>query len=657
VRELFAAPEPEIFAVLADADGTVWAGSSPGGSVYRIPPAGKGEPAVFFAPGETYIWDLARGADGALLVATGTQGRLYRVEASGQGEVVYDSDDTHLRSLLALPGGDVLVGTAGEGLVQRLTPDPAAPGKLRVRTLHDGAEPEVVALAAGPEGAVYAALVASEASRVDLRGRRDGEGDKDGGPDGAPEGGGDEGEGGVTITVGAAEGVPEVGAGSRPSGYGGPRSEVVRIAPGGLVESLWKFADETVYDLLWLRDRLWVATGLEGKLFSFDGAQMVLEKDVDDGQVVALAADDPGPAFATTNAAALYRVAAGTEREGTYTSAALDAGQLARFGVLRWRGELPRGAALDFSLRSGVSAEPDRTWSEWTPWAASPPAGDGAREGGEIAVGGLPRARYAQWRARLRAADGASPRLFGVELSYRQENLKPRVERFAAMEPGEILVPTNFNPANQAFEPVSPGRDGFFTTLETATDGEPRLKTLWKKGYRTLRWRASDDNGDRLVHALDFRPAAAEGDGGWLAVAADLDDDHYSFDSTVLPDGVYRFRLTSSDRPDNGDGEALAAERLSEPVVVDQSPPVLAGVERRGDALRVAVEDAWSPLRRAEVSADAGDWKPAAADDGLVDGRREVFVLAPPAGARLVLLRVMDAAFNVVTFDLSGEAR
>ncbi|MGH9362541.1 MAG: hypothetical protein ACRD2T_11555, partial [Thermoanaerobaculia bacterium] len=173
VKELFAAAEPEIFAVWADPDGTVFAGTSPGGKVYRIPakPAGaKGE--VYFETGETYAWALARAADGVLLVATGTQGKLFRVTGPGKGEVLHDSDDTHVRTLQPLPDGAVLAGTAGEGLVLRLDGQGAkavAPGsdQLRVRTLYDATQPEVVALAAAPDGAIYAALVASEASLVD----------------------------------------------------------------------------------------------------------------------------------------------------------------------------------------------------------------------------------------------------------------------------------------------------------------------------------------------------------------------------------------------------------------------------------------------------------------------------------------------------------
>ena len=176
VRELFAAPEPEIFAVLTDPDGTVFAASSPNGKVYRIPPAGKGDAEVFFDPGETYIWGLARAAttgataDGAAAGRHRHPGAALPGRRPGAGEVIYDGDDTHLRSLLALPGGDVVVGTAGEGLVQRLSPDPKAAGKTRVRTLYDADEPEVVALAAAPGGIVYAAVVASEASRLDLGG-------------------------------------------------------------------------------------------------------------------------------------------------------------------------------------------------------------------------------------------------------------------------------------------------------------------------------------------------------------------------------------------------------------------------------------------------------------------------------------------------------
>src|SRR5262245_40242063 len=447
VAELFAAPEPEVFAVWADADGTVYAGTSPHGKVYRIPPGKNAKGEVFFDPGETYIWALARSADGNLLVGTGTQGKLFRVDAKGHGEVLYDSDDTHVRAVEPLPGGDVLVGTAGEGLILRVGRDG------RARTLYDADEPEVVSLAAAADGTCYAAVIAAEGSLVDQA--RDQAGAAAAAPPGGAAKPGTAGPGQVTVTVEPVEQPPAAAAARRAAAAGGgTRSEVLSISPAGVVESLWSFPEDTVYDLLWQAGRLWVATGLEGKLYRWADQQMILEKDVDERQIVAVLPGDPGPVFATTNAAALFHITAGTERTGTYTSAALDAGQVARFGTFSWQGEVPAGGSLRFSFRSGVSAEPDRTWSSWSE----------PREGTEIPLAGVPNGRYVQWRAELRAGNGASPRIYETELSYRQENLSPKIAALAALDPGQILVPSNFNPTNQVYEPAHPNREGIFTS-------------------------------------------------------------------------------------------------------------------------------------------------------------------------------------------------
>ncbi|HSK74875.1 MAG TPA: WD40 repeat domain-containing protein [Thermoanaerobaculia bacterium] len=639
VTELFTTSEPEVFAVWADPDGTVFAGTSPQGKVYRIPKGGKGE--VFFEPGETYIWKLARGADGSLLVGTGTQGKLFKVDAKGKGELLYDSDDTHVRALEVLPGGDILMGTAGEGLILRLGKDGQA------RTLYDADEPEVVALSAAPDGTCYAAVTASESSLVDLSKP----------PAGGPGAQAKPGEPSVSVTV---EGeAPQAAAvtGTRREGATGPRSQILSISPVGVVESLWSFNDETVYGLLFRKDRLWVATGLDGKLYSYADAQMLLEKDVDERQIVTLLPGDPGPAFATTNAAAFYRITEGTEKTGTYTSAALDAQQVARFGSFRWRGDAPPGGAVRFSFRSGVSAEPDRTWSLWTE----------PREGQEIPLDALPRGRYIQWRAELSAGGSSSPRLYGTELSYRQENLSPKIGGLLPLDPGQILVPANFNPTNQVYEPAHPNREGIFTSLTPSGEddgGGGRTKPLWKIGYQTLRWSAADPNGDRLTYDLSFRPVGKDGStkGEWLTVASDLTQDYYSFDATALPDGVYRFRLTASDKSANEPGSELKAEQVSDPVVIDHAPPALAktevekaagGTNGHGRTLRVTVRDEASPLREAVYSVNAAEWKPVVPADGLIDGRTETLLIEAGEPGSLVLLRVTDAAHNVITFDLT----
>jgi hypothetical protein len=623
---LLDAEEPVVFALWADADGTLFAGTSPDGRVYRIA-GGRAEP--FFDPEETYIWAIARGADGTLWVATGTEGRLYRVSRDGEGEVAFDGEETHLRSLLPLPGGELLIGTAPAGLVLRWS------AKGGARTIHDSPLSEVVAFAAAPDGAAWAAVLASESSLLDAAPKQAAAGAKEG-----EEG---EAEGGVVVVV-EEEGAGGGPTGSRPAGARGPRSEILRLLPGGPVEVVWSSEEETVFAITADERRLWVGSGLEGKLHLLDGDRARVEKDLEERQIVGLVPGAPGPSMLTTNAASVWRFVAGAERTGTYTSAALDAGQAARFGVFRWRGDRPPGTRVEVSLRTGNSSEPDRTWSAWT----APAAGE------EIPLGRLPTGRYVQYRLTLSATAAASPRVTATELSYRQENQRPKIERFTAMDPGQLLVPSGFNPAEQVFEPASPNREGIFTTLEPAAPREERTKTLWKRGWRTLRWKASDPNGDKLEARLEVRREG--GPEAWLEIADGLDGDSHGFDATVLPDGLWRFRLTVDDESANDGGTALSATQLSEPVVIDHTAPELRGARRDGRAVRLAVYDAWSPLRTAEVSIDGSAWRALASADGLVDGRSEELVLNEiPEGAKLVLVRLGDAAFNDRAIDVLAE--
>ena len=188
-------------------------------------------------------------------------------------------------------------------------------------------------------------------------------------------------------------------------------------------------------------------------------------------------------------------------------------------------------------------------------------------------------------------------------------------------------MPQNFNPGNQTFEVTNKSRSGIFTTLgRVKLPNEKRGKTLWKQGYRTLRWEGKDANEDELTYTLSFRP---ENTDRWLPMAEDLKINFYSFDTTVLPDGFYRFRVGVDDAKANRAGEELEAHEVSELVAVDNTTPTLARRSREGGRLKVTVEDGLSPLREAEISVDAEAWSEAIPrrrdtrrNDGDLHGRR-----------------------------------
>ncbi len=623
VEEVFSAPEREVFAVAVGPDGSIYAGTSPYGKVYRIR-GSESEP--YFDPGETYIWDLAWDEDGHLLVATGLSARLFRVTGEGKGKEIATPVDHHLRSVLPMPGGRILLGTAGQGLVLSLE-------EGNLRTLYDAAQPEVVDLVALPDGSARAAILASEASLVKLN--------KDDDEDSEDE---EEGEDGEEVKL-----IDEdMGSGSRSASFDGARSLLVSISPAGEVEELLSLDQQTIYSLRWARNTLWIGTGLDGYLYRYADDSLVLERDFEAKQIAVLLADeeagDQGLVAVSTNGGSLLRLPGALEERGSFTSSVLDAGTSARFGSFYWRGETPGKSSLALKFRSGMSAKPDQTW---TPW--SEPV-----EGREISLSGLSVGRYVQWRAVLQGSGESTPRLRSAELSYRQENQAPRIKNMEVLDAGKILVPSSFNPQSQAYEPWSPNKDGIFTSLQPAEkEKEGRLKGLWKVGYRTLRWKADDANRDRLRYRLSFRPEAEAEAEEWLPMVEDLRESYFSFDSTVLPDGYYRFRLEAVDRPPTEASEALTDTEISEPVVVDHTPPELLTVEPSEDGFVARLRDPLSPLRRAEQSIDGGAWRPVLATDGLVDGRTEELRVEAPAGSRLVLLRVMDAALNSITYDLS----
>ena len=659
LRELFATEEPEVFAVWVDGD-AVYAAGSPDARVYR---ASLDEPAagatMIFDTGERYAWALGResGARGSsrLLIATGINGQLIAVEEStGTSEVVYDSEDVHLRTLL-VRDDDVLVGTVGEGRILSLQNQGASPWSAR--TLHDAEQPEITSLTAGPNGSIFAAAVASEASLAQLT---------------PPAAGQD------------ASGAAAPAAGTRPTGFEGARSVVLEIDQDGTVEERGSFKKETVYSVLWTQTgattgQLWIATGQEGKLYRSRGSEVVLERDLDELQLMQLMNGAPGEAgsrlsVATTNGAAVYRTTAQEVSEGVYFSKVLDAKFPARFGTLHYEAALPKGAAVTFAVRSGLSAFPDDTWSEWVD-VSSGSASDQRGGLSDLDLKTVPRGRYVQWKATLkrgngRNTDGAGPELSVVELTYAQENRRPEITKLEVLSPGVILVNSSFNPSNQVFEPNSTNREGIFNSLDKpAVDKKARSKELWKLGYRTIRWEAKDPNADELRYKVALREEASN---RWYTIADEVKQKTWGFDSTVLPDGLYRVRLSAHDGVSNIKGQERDAERVSGLVVVDHTAPMLeeqtmitdhraadptqgrAGVEWR--LFSLVIEDQLSPLRKIEVSHDAGPWQELIPDDGMLDSRRESVVVETQVAdaPSLVLLRVTDTAFNSTVIQLQA---
>jgi Two component regulator propeller len=616
--------EQEVTALAVGPDGAVHAGGSPGGKVYRVE---NGKATLYYETQAQYVWALAF-AGPELYVATGLPGEIHRVRRAGEGERVHATPDAHVRALFVDPQGRVWAGTSGSGLVLRIEKTG------RVSTIYDSGKPEITAIAADASGRVWAAAGAADLSAATGApisipvGAAPAKPSRSGSPTDEDERSKPE----VTVSVSTPRLAP-----ARGSSRGGYSSEVLLFEEGEPPRSVWSASEEVVFDLA--RDEggagVVAATGPKGKLYAIAPEAAALVRTFDEKQVTFLAGGDVGLNAST----ALYRRREGASG-GEYVSAVKDTGRTSRFGAFRWEGEAPAGSRVEFAFRSGDSATPDATWSPWSPW----------EEGARSVPIAAPEGRFLQWKARMESDGVRTPRIRRTEAAYRNHNAAPAVESVQALEPTEILARSGSGGSN-VFETSAPDEKGIFTSLEEPkSEGSPRK--LFRKGYRTIQWKASDPDGDSLAYDVEFRPT---GGSKWLVLRKDVRDSSYPFDSTSLPDGDYVFRVTASDAESNP-GDAKTTARESSPVRLDNTPPVIQEISRGAGLLEVEVKDAGSPLAEAEYSVDARKWTRVEAKDGLSDSPVESYVIRLPrdAGGGYLLVRVTDASRNVATASFAA---
>jgi len=586
----------QVLALAPDGDGVV-AGTGPDGLVYRV--SARGDTTLLARTGERYVWGLAPAGGGAWYAATGTHGRLLRIEG-GKVRIVADTDESNLVALLGDRSGGVFAGGDSRGRVYHLSRSGA------LRTVFDAAEDEIRALTFGPDGALYAAALSSPGSTED---------DHEGEPT-------------------PVKSAPATG-----------RSTVYRIVPDSSAVSWWVAPQPLVFALAGSAATgggaggVLAATGDRAGVYLIEragGATQWLA--CPEGQVTAFATGSGGRVYAaTSNPAALWQVGPDRAERGELLSMALDARRYARFGLVQWQGDAG-GGRVELSTRSGNTDEPDSTWGPWEP------VGPGER-GGAVRS---PAARYLQWKIEV-AGDKA--RIEAVETAWREQNQPPRVEDVLVSPQGQGFREGELQPRMEPVTQTLPGGQRVeYSAPSAGTPAQLRDLPVWARGLRTAQWRGSDPNGDPLRYRVEVRQEPA---GVWVRVAEDLDQPSHTWDTSALPDGRYRLRVTAGDSAGNAVGEELTGSAVSQPFTVDNTPPEVTALEVTGQPgaleIRGRAADATSPLQRVEVAVDDRPWRAMTPDGGFTDARAHTFrarVADLAAGEHTVSVRAVDLAGN-----------
>ena len=637
---VFDAAELEVHAIAPGPGDSMYVATSPDGKIYSVAPDGTSK--TFFDPEDKYIWALAVDRSGNVYVATGDKGHIYKVSPDGTGSRFYKANATNVVSLAFLPNGDLIAGTESPGRVFRID----ASGKAFV--LLDSPFREIHKVRVAEDGTIYAAAI---------RGAQPAGGEDRPDEPGPPEP--------------TRPPVPTVSteittiAVVDPSMAGGPsgqattspprraaRGAIYRIRPDGLWDSMWETGDDMPYDVvIEPGGSLLVGTGTEGKIFrvSGDPARATLLARASARQVTALIREPSGRIVgATSNPGKLFALSADPAKRGTYDSDVRDAGTVANWGVIRWRGS-SRSGQIELYTRTGNTATPDETWSAWSRAYTN-------ADGEQIAS---PNARYLQWRVVMTADRGASPILTSVTAAYLPRNLRPEVVSITVHPPGTVFQrPFSTGEMEIAgFEDNT--SDGRQPAQSSATgpggppSGAPPLgRRNYQKGLQTIVWKADDANSDRLQYDVLYR---REGETTWKPLKRGLWDPIFVWDTTSVPDGTYLVKIAASDAPSNSPSASLVGEMESVTFDVDNTPPRIEvqPASRSGarTIITFGVRDEQSPVHRVEYSLDASRWRVVYPRDGIPDSRREEFevVVDDSEAARSVIIRAADAMNNIAT--------
>ncbi len=639
----WSAPQSEVFALATDAQGVLYAGSSPSGSVYRI--EGSKATEIWRAPAK-YIWALQWGREGELYIATGEPGRVYRLAAGAQNaELYYETGQANVTALGMAANGHVLAGTDPNGLLYEIS----ASGKATM--LYDSSLPEIRAIASDSKGNIYvaamggalstrtggaaasttstAAVVSSSPTVITVSEAKENGASVDNDQSGVKVAS-------DTSRASAAQTAGQAGSAAITEVSGVEKSAIYRISPEGAVETLRTSKDDNVYDLLLDGEDLLFSTDEEGRIYRWHDHQTTLIAEPGNGETTRLTRVRGTLYAAMSNPARLFVFGAPGSAASSYESPVHDSISVAHWGHLQWHG---MGSGVVFLTRTGNTARPDGTWSGW-----SEPISDAAHS-----LLKSPAARFVQWRAEWPA--GTSAAISTVDIPYLPQNGPPALHSITVAS----IVATNPQKSGGSAAPASSaysitvtdtGEAPAASSASSATQSVSHLQSTQTQ----VSWQADDPDGDKLVYSLYFR---SEDESNWHLIRSRMFENSLLLDPDVFADGRYYFKVVASDAPSNAVQYAQQAEITSSPVLIDNTPPLvaLANVKRDGSVLDADIDanDKTSPLRLCEYSIDAGFWQPVEAVEGVTDSPRERFHLHLDnlhPGEHLLVVRVYDSANN-----------
>jgi len=595
-----------IFAMAADNSGRLLVGIS--GQRCALTRLEGSELKTIFEPNESnYIFAIAVSKNGEIYLGTGPKGKIYRLDSSGKrGEVIYDSPDKNILSLVLGSDGQIYAGSDSRGLIYKINPK-----TKDTAILYDSEQQEITALTFIGDD-LYAAATSANAAAAEAKFAA--QPPQPGRPEQMMEeeddSAGEQSDGGTKLQIAntkePTEQEQEVHKMPAPRPPRPSRASYIhKVSKEGFVTDI--FNESAVFFCLAAQGKnLLVGTGNDAQLFEIDAnseEHTVVFEDKQASQITAIALIGDNVYAGLANPARLVKLGKTFAEEGMYTSEFIDAGQPAKWGKFQIEADLPQGSSVLMSCRSGNVNDPnDKSLSKWTP----------PKEITGPVQMDCPVNRFSQYRLYLKASDGkATPVIREVAVASAIPNLAPKVE-----------------------------------SVNVTRMDMPAKTGVFKINYET-----KDDNGDKLIYKIDFRKL---GRSGWIEIKNTIETAYYEWDGKTVDDGRYEIKITASDERSNTPETKLTGTRVSDAVVVDNTPPSIVKykLDKQGKNIKVkiTVNDELSAIGKVDYTVDSDtNWISIVPDDAIYDTTSEDFTVSLEnlsAGQHVLALRFADSVNN-----------
>lgn len=606
----------ESYALAIDPQGNYYAGTSPDGKIYRI--FSDRPPQLWVEIGAKYIWDITFDQRNRCYVATGDSGGIYIIDSKGSPRLLFRSSETHIRCLSWDNGNRLLAGSYPHGYIYRFDNLDQPP-----MVIYDAPYQEIHQIYADHNGHIYAAAMGKEVSgSVDVQ----------------------------TIDLDKFDklielrGFEDAKKTSEPKKGDSLASGIIKIQSDNLIKDIWQASWGTVQSIaLFKDDALLVGTSDQGRLYLInDQGEISYLMSTSGSHIMRLKRSADGKMYiGTSNLGNVVLLSNNYESQGSYESKVFDAKITSYWGKFQYDAKLPAGCNVKLYTRSGNTEQTNNTWSSWVELAS----------GGNIVS---PEARFLQWKLVLETSNPAiTPTISQMKLSYLQTNIAPELLTITI----DPIQPKKRQDGEIALEPML---SEFSTSEELISEpgtgakavSAPDFRRALPEGYRRVSWQPRDQNNDRLTFDLYIQ---SKDELTWRQLKEQFTHNWYVWDSRLMPDGMYRFKIIAHDKASNPIPNAKKTEKLSDWFIIDNNGPYLVGVRVKKvskDSLQInfTLQDDWSSIQEVQISINMQNWLAILPIDRVADTPNEDFLYQIPVQQpRLtsIVVKAKDASENI----------